>query len=193
MFFVIMAVNFLLVGPLLVGIPVLADQRLPEGPVAFGLLMSAYAGGNLGGYLFAGALPRPSAAAIRVLMVALMTAFGCVIGALAFIRATWMDFVLLLIIGLGNGYLSIILITWMQVRTPREMLGRMMSLFMLSNIGLIPVSQALSGALIRWDLNALFLAAGALVLLVTAWMVFQPALTLFSESLASERAAKLPT
>jgi MFS family permease len=31
MFLVIMAVNFLFVGPLLVGIPVLANQRLPEG------------------------------------------------------------------------------------------------------------------------------------------------------------------
>ncbi len=53
MFLVISAANFLLIGPLLVGIPVLADQRLPEGAVAFGLLMSAYAGGNLVGYLLA--------------------------------------------------------------------------------------------------------------------------------------------
>ena len=52
MFLVIMAINFLIVGPLLVGIPLLADQRLPEGAVAFGLLMSAYAGGNLGGFPF---------------------------------------------------------------------------------------------------------------------------------------------
>jgi len=47
MFLVLTAVNFLLIGPLLVGIPVLADQRLPEGAVAFGLLMSAFAGGSL--------------------------------------------------------------------------------------------------------------------------------------------------
>ena len=59
MFLIVIALNFLLVGPLLVGIPVLADQRLPEGAVAFGLLMSAYAGGNLGGFLLAGSLPRP--------------------------------------------------------------------------------------------------------------------------------------
>jgi MFS family permease len=41
MFLIIMAVNFLFTGPLLVGIPVLANQRLPEGALAFGLLMSA--------------------------------------------------------------------------------------------------------------------------------------------------------
>ena len=46
MFLVIIAVNFFFVGPILVGIPVLADQRLVEGAMAFGLLMSAFAGGN---------------------------------------------------------------------------------------------------------------------------------------------------
>ena len=56
MFLVLAAVNFLLIGPILVGIPVLADTRLPEGAVAFGLLMSAFSGGNLVGYLLAGSL-----------------------------------------------------------------------------------------------------------------------------------------
>ena len=185
MFVVILAMNFFLVGPLTVGIPLLADQRLPEGAVAFGLLMSAYAGGNLGGYLIAGALPRPSSRAIRILMLALMVAFGLVIGSLAFIRSTWTDFALLLLLGLGNGYLAIMLITWMQTRTPREMLGRMMSIFMLSNTGLIPVSQAISGAVSKWDLNMLFVGAGVLVLLMTAWMAFQPELRVFTESLAT--------
>ncbi|HEX8993201.1 MAG TPA: MFS transporter [Anaerolineales bacterium] len=190
MFVVILALNFFLVGPLLVGIPVLADQRLPEGAVAFGLLMSAYAGGNLGGYLIAGAAPRPGSNAIRILMLALMLAFGGVIGSLAFIRSTWTDFALLLLLGLGNGYLAIILITWMQTRTPREMLGRMMSIFMLSNTGLIPVSQAISGAVSKWDLNLLFVGAGALVLLMTVWLAFQPALRIFSESIASARSGE---
>ena len=57
MFLVMMALNFLLIGPIMVGIPVLANQRLPEGATAFGLLMSAFAGGNFLGYLFAGSLP----------------------------------------------------------------------------------------------------------------------------------------
>ena len=48
LFITMAAVNFLVTGPLMVGIPVLANQRLPEGAMAFGLLMSAYAGGGLG-------------------------------------------------------------------------------------------------------------------------------------------------
>ena len=166
---------------------------LPEGAVAFGLLMSAYSGGNLGGYLMAGALPRPTRGFMQVFLVALMAAFGLVIGALAFIYHTWLDFALLLLLGLGNGYVAIMLFTWMQVRTPRDMLGRAMSLFMFSNIGLVPVSQAVSGAVSKWHVNILFISAGVLVLLVMLWMAFNPDLKIVSESLASGTAGEAGT
>jgi MFS family permease len=185
MFLVLTGVNFLLIGPLMVGIPVLANQRLPEGAVAFGMLMSAFAGGNLVGYLIAGSLPRPSGTTMRMIMIILIAAFGIVIGSLGFIPSTWVDFSLLLLLGLGNGYIAIILFTWMQTRTPKEMLGRMMSILMFSNTGLVPVSQAISGAVSKWNLTLLFTSAGGLVVLVTLWAAFQPGLTAFSESLTA--------
>ncbi|HSL45743.1 MAG TPA: MFS transporter [Anaerolineales bacterium] len=185
MFLVLAAVNFFLVGPLLVGIPVLADQRLPEGAMAFGLLMSASAGGNLVGYLLAGSLPRPGGLTMRVIMVALFAGFGVVVGLLGFIPFTWLDFILLLLLGIGNGYIGIILITWMQTRAPKEMLGRIMSLLMFSSTGLIPVSQAISGAVSKWSLDMLLITAGTMALLVTFWMTLQPSFKAFSESLSS--------
>ena len=186
MFMVITAVNFLFVGPLLVGIPVLADQRLPEGAVAFGLLMSAYAGGNLVGYLLAGSLPRPSGNTMRIFLIALLAVFGLVLGSFGFIRSTWLDFSLMLMLGLGNGYISITLFTWMQIRTPKNMLGRMMSMMMLSNTGLVPISQALSGAVSKWSLTALFAGAGALILVVTFITALQPELKTFSDSMVAK-------
>ena len=185
MFIILAAINFLLIGPLLVGIPVLANQRLPEGAVAFGLLMSAYSGGNLIGYVMAGSLPRASGMVMRGILITLLIAFGVVIGSLAFISSTWVDFSLLFLLGLGNGYIAIILFTWIQTRTPKEMLGRMMSILIFANTGLVPVSQAISGAISKWDLNLMFVSAGALVLLVTLWAVFQPQLKVFSDSLAT--------
>jgi len=185
MFLVLTAVNFLLIGPLQVGIPVLANQCLPEGAAAFGLLMSAFAGGNLVGYLIAGSLPHPSGTAMRMIMILLIGAFGAVIGSLGFIPSTWTDFCLLLLLGLGNGYIAIILFTWMQTRTPKEMLGRMMGLLMFSNSGLVPISQAISGVVSKWNLTPLFASAGALVLLVTLWTASQPGLRAFSESLTA--------
>ncbi len=192
MFLVITALNFLFVGPLLVGIPVLADQRLPEGAIAFGLLMSAYAGGNLTGYLLSGALPRPTGKAMTFFLLGLLAAFGLVLGAFGFIRNTWIDFGLMLLLGVGNGYISITLFTWMQLRTPKVMLGRMMSMMMLSNTGLVPVSQAISGAVSKWSLTMLFAGAGALILLVTLVTAFQPQLRVFSDSMMSGTPGKKP-
>jgi len=185
MFMIIIAMNFLFTGPLLVGIPVLADQRLPEGAVAFGLLMSAYAGGNLAGYLLAGSLPRPTGKGMSAFLVALLTAFGLVLGSFGFIRSTWLDFGLILMLGVGNGYISILLFTWMQTRTPKEMLGRMMSIVMLSGTGLVPISQAISGAVSKWSLTTLFASAGVLVLMVTVFAAFHPGVKIFSESLTA--------
>ena len=123
-------------------------------------------------------------------MIALLAAFGVVVGSLGFIPSTWVDFSLLLLLGLGNGYITIIFLTWMQKRTPKEMLGRMMSLLMFFSTGLIPVSQAISGAVSKWDLNVLFVSAGMLVLLITFWAAFQPGLKTFSDSLATQQVGK---
>jgi MFS family permease len=186
---VVMAgLNLLLIGPIMVGIPVLAEQRLPEGVTAFGLLLSAYAGGNLAGYLVAGALPHPSGNAMKIIFITLMISFGMVIGMLGFIQSTWVDFILLLILGLGNGYIDIALFTWIQTRVPQEMLGRIMSMVMFVSYGLGPISQAISGAILKWNLDMLFISAGILVLLLTLWTTFQPALKTFSEGLAVQTA-----
>ena len=189
LFIVLTALNFLLIGPLLVGIPVLAVQRLPEGAVAFGMLISAYAGGNLAGFLVAGSLPRPGGAVMKTILIALLAAFGVVIASLGFVPSTWVDFASLLLLGLGNGYIAIILFTWIQNRTPKDMLGRMMSIIMFCSTGLVPVSEAVSGAVSKWNLTLLFAGAGLLCVLVTVWAAFQPGLRLFSEDLAAPLAA----
>jgi MFS family permease len=188
MFLIMTAVNFLLIGPIMVGIPVLANQRLPEGATAFGLLLSAFAGGSLIGYLLAGSLRRPDGSRMRWIMILLISAFGIVIGSLGFIPSTWIGFGLLLLLGMGNGYFAIILITWIQSHTPKAMLGRMMALMMLSGTGLAPISQAISGGISKWNLTLAFAIPGALVLLVAIWMAFNPDLKGFSTSLAAARA-----
>jgi hypothetical protein len=184
-FLVIAAVNFLFVGPILVGVPVLADQRLPEGAVAFGLLMSGFAGGNLGGFLLAGALPRPTGPTMRTLLLALLAVFGLAMGVVGVINITWVDAGLMALLGLGNGYVTIMLFTWIQTRTPRALLGRMMSLLTLSSAGLVPISQALAGSLGAWNVTMLFGLAGGCLLLLTIWTAVQPALVTFSDSLAA--------
>jgi len=102
------------------------------------------------------------------------------------------DFALMLMLGVGNGYISITLFTWMQTRTPKAMLGRMMSMMMLSNTGLVPISQAISGAVSKWSLTMLFAGAGVLVLLVTILTAIQPELITFSNSMVAGQPVEKP-
>ncbi len=162
--------NLLATGPLVVGIPVLASLRLPEGAAAFGIIMSAYGGGNLAGLVLAGALPRPSAGRLNLLLVGLLAGFGVGLLAFGWISTTWVAALVLLALGIGNGYFSILLITQLQRRTPPAMMGRVMSLFMLCVMSLTPLSQMLSGVLSKWSLTGLFALAGGLMLLVAAWI-----------------------
>ncbi len=161
------AANLLLIGPLLVGIPVLAQTRFTQGAAAFGLLISAYGLGNLCGMVVAGTAPRPSSRTFSRLVVVLFAGFGLVIGSLAFISSVWVGFVLLAALGVGNGYVAVVMMTLVQRMTPADMLGRVMSLVMLAMLGVTPLSTALSGAIIGLGPAVLFVGAGAGMLLVT--------------------------
>jgi MFS family permease len=181
-FIIITIINFLFVGPLVVGIPVLANQRLPEGAAALGIIMSGYGGGNLVGIIISGAVKQKRN--LNWMSVGLVCSFGVGLALLGLLNNTWLDAALLFVLGIGNGYLAIILITFLQRRTPTEMLGRMMSLVLLSNVGLGPISQAASGAVSNISLEALFIGAGALIFLTGLWSAFQPGLHLMDAEYA---------
>jgi hypothetical protein len=52
---------------------------------------------------------------------------------------------------------------------------------------LTPISQAIAGALSKWNLTLLFAIPGTLVLLLAMWMALHPDLRGFSESLTAEQ------
>jgi MFS family permease len=183
-FIVLMSINFFLLGPLLVGIPVLASERLAEGAIAYGLLLSSFAGGNLAGILGAGALPRPTTGTMKLILVVFVVAFGLGVASLGFVINTWVDFASMAILGLANGYVSILMFTWMQIQTPKDMLGRMMSLITFSSTGLVPISQALAGLVSKWDLTNMFAIAGGIVVVFGLVLSAHPDLQLLGASIA---------
>lgn len=133
----------------MVGIPVLANSRLSEGAAAYGTIMGGLGGGNLLGILLTSKAVRIINHRLGNFMTAVIVSFGVSLGLLGLVKATWVAFVILFAVGIGNGVLNVTGITFLQRQTPKEMLGRMMSLIMLANVGLLPISQALSGALIN--------------------------------------------
>jgi MFS family permease len=169
---VIALANFLLTGPLFVGVPVLASERLAEGAAAFGMIVSAYALGNLVGMGVAGGTKRPDAQTLGWIGTAIFPLFAVIYAALGLVTATWMAVALMVVAGVANGYLAIIVISSLQRMAPSNLVGRVMSLLMLAMFGLGPISQAIAGAVLQFSVSGLFAAAGA-GLLVPGWLVYR--------------------
>ena len=98
--------------------------------------------------IVAGSARRPSSRAFSSLVLGLFAGFGVVIGTLAFITSVWVGVALLAVLGVGNGYVAVVMMTLVQRMTPTAMLGRLMSLVMLAMLGVTPLSTALSGVII---------------------------------------------
>jgi hypothetical protein len=177
--------SLLFAGTMMVGIPILATSRLEGGVTAFGILMSAYAGGSLLGIVGAGALPKPGAARLKGLLVVLnvLNALGWI--TLAALSSTGLAALVMVIMGLSSGYMMITFFTALQRRVPRHLLGRLMSLVLLFNVGLTPLSQALAGMVSKWSLTGLFVMTGVLFLMLVTWASFQPEYQMIGEILAA--------
>lgn len=175
LFSIIAAINFLLTGPIAVGIPVLANSRLPEGAVAYGIIMSAFGGGALIGTILAGVLPKPSPQRLGLTFIFATSPIGIGAILLGFASSTPIAASMTLMMGIGEGYAVILFITWLQTRMPLSILGRMMSLVNLASVGLQPLSMALAGFLLKWDMTGLFVGAGTIMVVVVFASVFSPA------------------
>jgi len=173
-FFLVMAIDFLAGGPFGVGIPVLADTRLDGGAAAFGIVMSAFGGGALVGIVLAGVLPRPKPASLGALTMSLTASLGLGLILMPLSRSTAVVALISLIMGTGNGYVGILLVTWLQKRIPSDLMGRIMSLIMFASVGLAPVSSTVAGAIIELNLTALFVGTGVLLAAITLYAATLP-------------------
>jgi MFS family permease len=156
------AFNFAFNGPLLVGLPFLAENGLGGGSATFGILLSAFGAGSLLGAAAAGSIARVPRLGSVVLGSAI--GMGVAFGLLGVAPNVVSAGAILAAIGVGAGFLNVHIFSWLQGRTAEEMRGRVMSMVMLGSVGLAPLSYALAGVII--DLGAatvMFAVAGAIV------------------------------
>ena len=181
LFFVITAVNFLVIGPILVGIPVLADTRFVDGAMAFGIIMSAFGGGNLLGTILAGTLPP-----IRIRLLGLLLGIpGIGMAIIGVSSSVIVISILCLVMGIANGYVTIIFITWLQKRTPKKYLGRVMSVMIFFVIGLNPISMAVSGFLSNFNLTYTFVISGVLMTTIVLLAYFSKSVSELGEEMVN--------
>ncbi len=160
---VLVMLNFLIIGPLQVGIPSLADSRFLGGAIALGIMNSAWGGGGLLGTL----MPQivPNIPPLGIIMVTFAPVQGLGLFLLGFIPNILLASITIAVLGLCSGFFTVVGIIWIQKQTPPEILGRVMSLGLLASFGIAPFSLALAGLLADLNLILLFSVAGGIMLI----------------------------
>ena len=188
-----MAMNLLVVGPLDIGLPMLAYTRFPEGAAAYGLVMTALGAGSLVGMILAGMGPKPSGARLGPLVATVAALIGIGVAGLAVVSSTLGACVVTFVAGMGMGYVNLSFITWAQQRTPQEVMGRVFAVILLGSVGLIPVSQVIAGWLVQLSLDGTMIVAGTTMAVLTVLAGTRPAMrSMGLEPTLADRAADSP-
>ena len=172
LFILIAGIGLLIEGPVIVGIPILANSKMAQGALAVGVIVSAYAGGALVGSVIAGLLPAPKRG-LGLILISLFALSGLLMMPFGFLTSMLLAAAIALIIGIAGGYTEILFTLWLQLRTPQRMLGRVMSLLMIATVGLGPVSSVISGFLIKFSLEWIFVGSGAIIALLCLPVAFR--------------------
>jgi len=164
-FLVIVAtINFCVSGPIGVGLATVAKFRFGSA-AAFGTFLSCFSGGMLVGLFFGGRVKTPRRRGLQFIVTSALAGLEMVAIGL-FLRELPIA-VLLAVMGLGVGFVNVQVSAWMQTRVERALLGRVMSVLMVSAVGLLPFSYAIAGALAERSPALLFIAAGSLLAAVS--------------------------
>lgn len=169
------AANLAFGGLVEVALPDLAHGPLNAGATGFGLMLSAFGAGALVGSLVGGLmgkLPRRGLTGLllslaQAVFVAITPFMGGLTGA-AITMAAW---------GVTNAMSNVLLITLIQQKLPRALLGRVMGAFMFANFGLYPISVAVGGMVVdQLGPAILFPITGGILFLAITYGLFQPEL-----------------
>jgi MFS family permease len=159
-------INLAVVGPFFVGLPALVEA-FDSGPMAYGIVLSAFGGAALIGAVIAGSLGARVQMSFAIPATAVALAVGMLLIGLA--PNVWAVTLAAVPLGAGVGVLQVSGMAWLQRRSDPDYLGRLMSLVMFAVMGLTPLSYAIAGGVAESGTSILFLGAGAgMVLLAVA-------------------------
>lgn len=170
----IAALSLFFRGPFMVGIPAFADAALPEGAAGFGILMSALGVGSIFGTILAGATRHPAPSRLGLILLLDFFGFGCLFLFMVQVPNTWAIALVILVSAIVDGYVIILITTWIQRTVEKEKLGRVMSVIMLASQGLFPISAAVAGAVAGWSIMGMLSAAGWIMVGVVLFGLLLP-------------------
>lgn len=138
--FILMTINVFFFGPLLMGIPLLANEVLHGKAVEVSFLQSSYQGGMLGGALLIGLLNIRKKRGLSILI--LISCLGISLSFLGQIYILSQGIILLVMMGFMSSMINIPLVSIIQENSETDKLGRAMSFVSAYSNGLVPLSYA---------------------------------------------------
>lgn len=155
--------NLATLGPLVVGVAKLVELRFGGSAITYGYLQAAFGVGAFVGVLATSQIRSVKNPGRSLVLLA----YGLGVGTtgLGFVQQQWMAYGLIVLMGLGGGFVGVIAVSWLQEQTATAMQGRMMGLLTFTSVALDPFSQAISGFLMDISLMLMFGVAGATMLL----------------------------
>jgi MFS family permease len=148
-------------GALGVGLPTLAHGRFSAGATGLGFLLAGWGLGATVGAVLAGFIAQPRR--FGILVSAACGWIGLGIAGIGLMPSLPPAVAVIALAGFASGLINTYGISWLQRRTDAAMQGRVMSLIFLASIGLVPLGNALSGALAQVNPTLLFVIAGAIM------------------------------
>jgi MFS family permease len=163
-----LVLGLFLTGTIRVGFPLLAERQYGGGVQVFGNMTSAFGVGLLLGMATVRLAPRlpPKGSGVAILGLFAILPAGLIVLGLSPALPTTLFAILLM--GAAFGYVMIYLLSWLQRRTPVNLLGRVMALSLFATIGLSPLSQTLMGFALDRSLRVTLIGVGILILLLLA-------------------------
>jgi len=164
-----MTINLCFTGPVAIGLTYLTKIRFGS-PAILGTLMSAVAAGSLLGALLAGVWK------IRrrgILMLVVAAAVSPCLASIGFMSRVWPLAAVLFVIGALAALMNVHISAWIMQRIDAAIRGRVSSVLLLATFGMLPISFAIAGFLIAWNLKFTFLIAGVAMFLTAAGAWFQ--------------------
>jgi MFS family permease len=174
LFLFIAAIEFSYAGAAGVGIAALARNRFQGGATALGWMLSFLGGGMVVGMLLAGSFEGRRHRGRVLISAALVVAVGLAL--LGFATDLPIACAVLVLVGIGGGVGNILIMAWIQSRTRKGMLGRVISLLVLGMSVVEPLSFALAGFIVTLNLQALFVASGGFLIIACFIAMASPAL-----------------
>lgn len=164
-----MTMNFCFTGPVAIGLTYLTKTRFGS-PAILGTLMSAIAAGSLLGALLAGVWKIRKRGLLMLLVAA---ALAPCLGSIGYMTKVWPLAAVLFLIGVLAALMNVHIGAWTMQRIDAAVRGRVASVLMLATFGIMPISFAIAGFLIAWNLPLTFLIAGLAMFLTAAGAWFQ--------------------